>query len=64
MIFIYNIKKIVLLLFIAAAGDAVGKQHENAQTIFGSFRRAERRHGWRDRRIYFAGFSRFLEVRQ
>lgn len=52
----------LLLLFIAA-GDAIGEQHENAQKIFGSFRRAERRHGWRDHRIHSSRFPRFLEVR-
>lgn len=51
-----------LLLFIV--GDAVGKQHENAQKLFGSFRCAECRHGWRDHRVYSARFPRLFEVRR
>lgn len=53
---------LILLLFIV--GDAVGKQHENAQKLFGSFRCAECRHGWRDHRVYSARFPRLFEVRR
>jgi len=56
---------IVQLTAVArCAGDAVGKQHEDAQTLFGIFRRVKRRHGRRHRGLHTARVLRLLEVRQ
>jgi len=49
---------------LSSAGDAAGEQHENAETLFGIFRRAQRRHGRRDRRVHIARFPRLSEVRR